>query len=330
MRDVRRREFIALLGSAAVAFPGSVLAQVSTGRRLVAVLVGATPATASYYVIGLEQRMQELGHVAGHDVDIVYRHADGDLARLPALADELIRLKPDVVVAANTQATIAARQATATIPIVAANLSDPVGLALVASHARPGGNVTGILASLDTLPEKQLALAAEVVRGMVKVGMLVNASFQPHVTMRRGAENAAAALAIKLVPVVVRLPDDLDAAFQSLARERVGGLFVLQDPMFLAERQRIATLAIAARLPTMFGLREHVESGGLMSYGIDLRANFRRAADFVDKILKGGKPADLPVELTTKFELVVNLKTAKAIGLTIPESFLARADEVIE
>ena len=327
---MRRREFIWLLGGAAAAFPRGVLAQVSARRQLVAVLVGATAATASRYVTGLEQRMQELGYVAGRDVDIVYRYADGDLARLPALADELVQLKPDVVVAANTQATIAARQATATIPIVAANVTDPVGFGLVASHARPGGNVTGILPSLDTLPEKQLALAAEVVRGTVKMGMLVNASSQAHVIMRQGAENAAAALAIKLMPVVVRLPDDLDAAFQSLARERVGGLFVPQDPMFLAERQRIGILAIAARLPTMFGFREHVESGGLMSYGIDLRANFRRAGDYVDKILKGTKPADLPVELPTKFELVINLKTAKALGLEVPPTLLARADEVIE
>jgi putative ABC transport system substrate-binding protein len=244
--------------------------------------------------------------------------------------DELVRLKPDVVVASNTQLAIAMRQATAAIPIVAATVTDPVGFGLVASHARPGGNVTGMLSTLDTLPEKQLALAAEIVRGTVKMGMLLNPGFQAHAIQRKGAEAAAAGLVIKLVPVEVRLPDDLDAAFQSLARERCDSVLVLQDPMFLTERRRIAMVAIAARLPTMFGFREHVEAGGLMSYGIDLRTNFRRVADYVDKILKGTKPADLPVELSTKFELVVNLKTAKAIGLTIPESFLLRADEVIE
>jgi putative ABC transport system substrate-binding protein len=281
-------------------------------------------------VTGFAQRLQELGYVVGRDVDIVYRYADGDLARLPMLADELVRLKPDVLVAFSTQAAIAASQATAAIPIVAANVTDPVAFGLVASHARPGGNVTGTLATLDTLPEKQLALAAEVVPRAVKVGMLLNVGFQAHAVQRKGAEGAAAALAIKLMPVEVRLPDDLDAAFRSLARERVDGVLVLQDPMFLTERRRIAMLAIAARLPTMFGFREHVEAGGLMSYGIDLRANFRRAADYLDKILKGTKPSDLPVELPTKFELVVNLKTAKTIGLTIPESFLLRADEVIE
>jgi putative ABC transport system substrate-binding protein len=183
---------------------------------------------------------------------------------------------------------------------------------------------------VDTLPEKQLALASEVLRGTVKMGMLFNAGFQAHEVMRKGAEQAAAALTIKLVPVGVGSPDGLDAAFQSLARERVAGVLVLQDPMFISERRRIAMLAIAARLPTMFGFREHVEAGGLMSFGINLHANFRRAADFVDKILKGTKPGDLPVELPTKFELVVNMKTAKALGVAIPEAFLVRADEVIE
>jgi ABC-type uncharacterized transport system substrate-binding protein len=195
----------------------------------------------------------------------------------------------------------------------------------------PGrGDVTGTLATLDTLPEKQLAFAAEVVRGAVKVGMLLNVGFQAHAVQRKGAEGAAAALAIKLMPVEVRLPDDLDAAFQSLARERVDGVLVLQDPMFLTERRRIAMLAIAARLPTIFGFREHVEAGGLMSYGIDLRANYRRAADYVDKILKGTKPRDLPVELPAKFELVVNLKTAKALGIDVPLHLQQLADEVIE
>ena len=239
--------------------------------------------------------MQELGHVAGRDVDIVYRYTDGDLARLPALVDELVRLKPEVVITSNTQAAIAMRQATAAIPIVAVNVTDPVGFGLVASHARPGGNVTGILATVDTLPEKQLALFAEIVPGIAKMGMLLNAGFQAHTIQRKGAEAAAAALAIKLAVVEVRLPDDLDAAFQSLARERLNGVLVLQDPMFLIERQRIAVLAIAARLPTMFGFREHVDAGGLMSYGVNLRANFRRAADYADKILKGTKPSDLPV-----------------------------------
>jgi ABC-type uncharacterized transport system substrate-binding protein len=325
-----RREFITLLGGAAVAWPSAVLAQASSRRPLAAVLSGASLAAASRYVGGFAERMQEIGYVAGRDVDIVYRYADGDLARLPALVDELVRLKPDVLIAVNTQAAIAMRQATAAIPIVAPAVTDPVAFGLVATHARPGGNVTGILATMDTLSGKQLALATEIVPGTLTMGMLFNASFQAHMIQRQGAENAAAALGIKLVPIEFRLPDDLDAAFKSLTRERVEVVLVLQDPVVLAERRRIAMQAVAARLPTMYGFREHVEAGGLMSYGVDLRSNLRRGADYVDKILKGTKPADLPVELPTKFELVINLKTAKAIGLTIAESFLVRADEVIE
>lgn len=325
---MRRREFITLL--AASTWPHGLMAQVSTKRPLVALLHGQSAASASPVVTAFAQRMQELGYVAGRDVDILYRYADGDLARGAVLVDEVIRLKPDVVVTSNTQLAIATRQATASIPIVAANTTDPVGFGLVASHARPGGNVTGILATLDTLPEKQLALAAEVIRDAVKMGMLINAGFQAHAIHRKGSEAAAAALAIKLVPVEVRIAEDFDAAFQFMARERVDGVLVLQDPMSLTERRRIATLAIATRLPTMFGFREHVEAGGLMSYGIDLRSNLRRAADYVDKILKGTKPGDLPVELPTKFELVVNLKTAKALGIDVPLHVQQLADEVIE
>jgi putative ABC transport system substrate-binding protein len=327
---IGRREFIMLLGGGAAAWPYGLIAQVSIKRPLVALLHGQSAASASPVVTAFAQRMQELGYVAGRDVDIVYRYADGDLARGAVLVDEVIRLKPDVVITSNTQLAIATRQATASIPIVAANITDPVGFGLVTSHARPGGNVTGILATLDTLPEKQLALAAEVIRGAVKMGMLVNAGFQAHAIHRKASEAAAAALAIRLVPVEVRMADDFDAAFQFMARERVDGVLVLQDPMSLTERRRIATLAIAARLPTMFGFREHVEAGGLMSYGIDLRGNLRRAADYVDKILKGTKPADLPVELPTKFELVVDLKTAKALGIDVPLHVQQLADEVIE
>jgi putative ABC transport system substrate-binding protein len=329
---IKRRAFvIALGGAAASAFvPCIGDAQVATRRPVVGFLHGQSPAAATHTVAAFARRMQELGYVAGRDVDIQYRYMEGDLARLPAFVEEILRLTPDVVVAGNTQATIAMRQATATIPIVSPAFTDPVGLGLVASHARPGGNVTGILSTVDTLPEKQFALAAEVIPAVAKMGMLLHSAFQAHSIQRKGAESAAAALAIKLVPVEVGFPDDFAAAFQSLTRERVDGVLVLQDPMFLNERRRIAELAIAARLPTMFGLREHVDAGGLMSYGVDLRGGFRRAADYVDKILKGIKPGDLPVELPTKFELVVNLKTAKLLGLKIPEAFLLRADEVIE
>jgi|SRR5262245_6308473 len=325
-----RRNFLTLLGGAAAAWPLAARAQITTRRPLVAVLHGQSSATATRDLAAFAQRIQELGYVEGRTVDIAYRYLNGDLSRLPALVDELVQLKPDIVVTSNTQSAVAVRQATASIPIVAVNVTDPVAFGLVASQARPGGNVTGILSTLDTLPGKQVELGAEVVRNAVKLGLLVNAGFQPHTIHRQGAEAAASALAIKLVPVEVRLPNDLDAAFQSLARERVDGVLVLQDPMFLTERRRIAMLALAVRLPTMFGYREHVEAGGLMSYGIDLRANYRRAADYVDKILQGTKPGDLPVELPTRFELIINLRTAKALGLDVPPTLIARADEVIE
>jgi putative ABC transport system substrate-binding protein len=221
------------------------------------------------------------------------------------------------------------KQATAVIPIVAPTLFDPIGLGLIASLARPGGNVTGIT-SQDTLPEKNVELAVEAIRGVVKIGVLFNPAFQGHVIRRKAVEDAVIARAINLVSAEARLPADLDAAFQSMARQHVDCVIVLGEPMFYVERRRIAALAIEARLPTMFVARAHVEAGGLMSYGGNLNANFRRAADYVDKILRGVRPADIPVEQPTKLDLVINLKTARAIGLTISEAFLVRADEVIE
>ena len=268
---MRRREFITLLGgaaAAAAAWPLTARAQGSAKRPLVALLAGQSASASARLVASFAQRMQELGYGAGRNVEIVYRYMDGDLARVPPLVKELIELQPDVMVITNTEATIAMRQATAAIPIVSAAVTDPVAFGLVASHARPGGNVTGILATLDSLPEKQLALAAEVVHGARKMGLLIQTGFRAHAVQRQGAEAAAAALAITLVPVEARLPGDLDAAFRSLARERVDGVMVLQAPLFLTERQQIAALATAAKLPTMFGFREHAVAGGLMSYGV--------------------------------------------------------------
>jgi putative ABC transport system substrate-binding protein len=220
--------------------------------------------------------LHELGYVEGLNIDIVYRYADGDLTRMPALADELVRLNPGAIVAANTAATLALKRATATIPIVCVGLTDPEGFGFIASMARPGGQVTGILITLDTLPAKLLQLELEVLPRTSRIGLLVNVSNPMHVNFRRYAETAAATFARKLVPVEVHLPDDLDAAFQTLVRECVDLGLVIYDPMFLLERRRIAALATAARLPTMYGLREHVKDGGLMSYGIDLRESFRR------------------------------------------------------
>jgi len=242
--------------------------------------------------------------------------------------DELIRHKPNVIVATNALAGLAAAQVTASIPIVTVNGSDPVSIGLATSLARPKGNVTGLYVDYVSFVGKQLELGFELVPGAKRAGMLVNVN---NVTLvRQGAETAAQAMAANLIPVEIRTPADIDSAFQTLARERVRIVIALADVMFLNERRRMAELAIAAQLPVVYAFREHVEAGGLMSYGVDVRANFRRAAAYVDKILKGAKPADLPFEQPTKFELVINLKAAKALGLTIPESFLLRADEVIE
>jgi putative ABC transport system substrate-binding protein len=326
-RHTRRREFIILLGGAAASRPVVTLAKVLTKRPLIAVLIGASQAVSQRNRNALTQGLQELGYVEGRDYDIEYRYADGDVTRQPALVDELIRHRPNVIVTGNALAGLAAKQATASIPIVAIS-GDPVSLGLATSHARPKGNVTGIFVDYVSLVGKQLELGFELMPGTKRAGMLVNVN---NVTIvRQGAETAAQAMAANLIPVEIRTPADIDSAFQTLARERVRIVIALADPMFLNERRRMAELAIAAQLPVVYAFREHVEAGGLMSYGVDVRVNFRRAAGYVDKILKGAKPADLSFEQPTKFELVINLKAAKAIGLTIPESFLLRADEVIE
>jgi putative tryptophan/tyrosine transport system substrate-binding protein len=328
---VRRREFITLLGGAVLTQASTpALAEVAGKRPLIALLVGASAAISSRYVSGFAQGMRELGYVEGRNCGFVYRYADGDLTRMPALAEEVAQLKPNVIVAGPTGGVLAAKQAAPTIPIVGAALTDPLGLGLVASHARPGGKVTGILITLDTLPGKQLELVLELMRGATRIGLLGTTVNPISAVTRRNAETAAAALAVKLVPVEVGAPDDLDRAFRALQDAAVEIVLVLQEAMFLSERRRIAELAAAARLPSMYSFREHVVDGGLMSYGTSLHDSYRRTATYVDRILKGTEPGDLPIELPTRLELVVNLQTAKALGMTIPESFLLRADEVIE
>jgi putative ABC transport system substrate-binding protein len=327
---MRRRQFIGLFAAAVASRPVITLGQVSAQRPLIGVLLGGSQATGQRNRNALTQGLQELGYVEGRDYDIEYRYADGDVTRQPMQADELIRHKPNVIVATNALAGLAATQATASIPIVTVTGADPVSLGLATSLARPKGNVTGLYVDYVSLVGKQLELGFELMPGVKvkRAGMLVNLNNVP--TVRQGAETAAQAMAAKLIPVEIRTPADIDNAFQTLARERVRIVIALADLMFLNERRRMAELAIAAQLPVVYAFREHVEADGLMSYGIDMRANFRRAAAYVGKILKGAKPADLPFEQPTKFELVINLKAAKALGLTIPEAFLLRADEVIE
>jgi len=274
--------------------------------------------------------MRELGYLEGRDYGLEDRYADGDGSRLPLLAEELVRLKPDVILVGTTPGALAAKQATASIPIVGINMTDPVGFGLIASEARPGTNVTGVLYRLEGMAGKQMEIALDLMPGTSKMGVLVDVTNPSNMLQLREVEAAAGKLAVSIAPVNIRTADEISAAIQAFVRERASIVIVLAAAMFVNARRQIATFALASHLPTIYNFREHVEDGGLISYGVDLRQNFRRAAYFVDKILKGAKPADLPIEFPTKVELVVNVTTAKAIGLTIPPTLLGRADEVIE
>jgi len=330
---MKRRDLILRLGGGAVASASLPLvagAQVSAKRALIAVLMVGTSASTARYRSGLLQGLREAGYVEGRNLDLVERYADGFLERLPALAKELVGVKPDVIVAHVSSAALALQRTTTTMPIVVAAMADPVRVGLIASDARPGGNVTGILVNLDGLPGKQLQVAAELVPGATRIGFLFNAANPGIAFMRPEVEAAAATLALKLVIAEVRAPNDLDAAFQLLARERVDSVLLSQDAMLNAERSRIAALAAAARLPWVTGQREFVEAGAVISYGINARESFRRLGTYIDRILKGAKPGELPVELPAGLEMVINLKSAKALGLTVAPELLGHADEVIE
>ncbi len=274
--------------------------------------------------------LRELGYVERQNIDIEYRWAEAKYDRLPDLAAELVRLRVDIIVAAAVPAIQAAKEATRTIPIVMAIVIDPVATGLVASLARPGGNITGLSIMAPELVGKQLELLKEVVPKVSRVAVLWNPTNAGSPPQLREAEVAARALGVRLQPLEARDPTEIDSAFAAMAKERAGALIVLVDSTLGDHRARIAALATRSRLPSMYGITEHAEAGGLMAYGPSLRDSFRRAATYVDKILKGAKPADLPVEQPTKFELVINLKTAKALGLTIPQSILIRADHVIQ
>jgi putative ABC transport system substrate-binding protein len=326
---IGRRDFITLVSGAA-AWPLAARAQLPAKRALIAMLVSGSSDGYSANVLAFRRGLQELRYTEGHDLEIAYRYADGDPARMPALAAELVKLKPDVIVTTSTSAAQAAKQATTAVPIVSSILTDPVGNGLAASEARPGGNVTGIQFTLGGLTGKQLELAREVMPQTSTVGLLVHMKSASNPPQRRDAEAAANTLGIRVVPTDINRPDQLDTAFQVYARQSVDWVIVLGDALFNSERDRIASLAISLRLPTIFSNRENVEAGGLISYGVDLAANHHRAAYYVDKILKGAKAGDLPIEFPTKLALAINLNTAKTLGLNIPPTVVAGADEVIE
>ena len=277
------------------------------------------------------QGLRELGYVEGQNIIIEWRFSEGRAEQLPVLAAELVRLKVDLIVASGTPAALPAKNATRTIPIVMLAVGDPVGSGLIASLARPGGNITGLtlLAGMEIVG-KHLELLKEAVPKISRVAVLLNPANQSHVLRLREVEVAGRSLGVQLQVLEARGPEEFDGAFAAMTRERAGALFVFADPVFLRDRTRLADLAAKRRLPAVYELKEHAEAGGLMAYGASLPHMWRRAATYVDKILKGAKPADLPVEQPTKLELVINLKTAKALGLTIPPSILVRADQLIE
>jgi putative ABC transport system substrate-binding protein len=326
---MKRRQFFAVLGGAIITCPAAVLSQQLPKRPLIGWLGGATRASGSRQLGGLIRGLLELGYIEGSTIDIEYRWAEGDLTRQPAQAKELVELKPAVIIAANEAGALAAKRATTTIPIVCPSLYEPVRRGVITSQARPGGNVTGILFLFEGLTGKQVELVMELVPGVSGVGMLFNTASDMSSLLQRELEVAAKARHIKFVTGEVRSRSDIEAAFQELARN-VQAVIVPADAMFLTEAHRIVPWLAAARVPGIHSYREHVEASGLISYGVNLPENFRRAALFVDKILKGAKPGDLPVEFPTKLELVVNSRTARELGLAIPQSILLRADEVIE
>jgi len=326
---VKRREFITLFGGAAAAWPLAARGQQAGKLPTIGFLGQSTRSAASEWVAAFVQRLRELGWMEGRTITIEYRWSEGREERFAEIAAELVRLKVDVILTSGTPEVLAAKQATSVIPIVFATAGDPVGNGLIASLARPGGNVTGMSLQSNDTAGKRVELLREVVPSLRRLAILANVG-NPFSVLELGeAQAAARALGLEVDTLEIRRPEDIAPAFEAL-KGRAQALYVCADGLVNANRIRINTLALSVRLPTIHGYRDYVEAGGLMSYGANLPDLFRRSADYVDKILRGAKPADIPVEQPTKFDLVINLTTAKALGLDVPSSLLARADEVVE
>jgi ABC-type uncharacterized transport system substrate-binding protein len=325
---MNRRAFIGGLAAATVLAPMAAYTQTPAKARRIGLLMTTTPTAAAHIVAAFAEGLRELGHVEGTHVVFEYRWAEGHRERFVEMAADLVRQHVDVLVASSQAAALAAQRATRTIPIVMVNASDPVEAGLVASLARPGGNVTGLSQQLTReIRAKQLQLLKEALPKMSRVAVLHSAATTVGL---REYEAAGQTLDVRIKVVEIRNRDDLENAFAAMARERIDALLVPADPFLFTERQRVTELARERRLPGMYSTREDAEAGGLMSYSARLSEQFRRAALYVDKILRGASPATLPVEAPSQYELVINLKTAKALALTIPQSLLQRADQVIE
>jgi putative tryptophan/tyrosine transport system substrate-binding protein len=324
---IRRRQFITLLGGVAPVWPLAARAQQAEKVPTIGFLGTTTASAWGPWTAAFVQRLRELGWIEGRNLAIEYRWADGRTGRFAEIAAEFVRLKVDVIVAGGS-AAVAAKQATSVIPIVVV-LGDPIATGLVASLARPGGNVTGLSNQQTDLHGKRLELLREVLPSLRRLAIMANVDYPEAVLEVREVQAISKTLGLEVATVEIRRAEDIAPAFEAL-KGRADALYVITDALVSTNRIRINTFALAARLPTMHGVRDYVEAGGLMSYGASYSDLFRRAGDYVDKILRGAKPGDIPVVQPTKFDLVINLTTAKALGLTVPESFLLRADEVIE
>jgi putative ABC transport system substrate-binding protein len=324
-----RREFITLLGGAAAAWPVAARAQ-HQRKRMIGLLAAASPKSAEPQYVAILDGLRELGYIEGRDFEIVCRSAFGVMDRLPALAEELVSLKPDVLIGAPGLAVLALHQITTTIPILGFMLADEIRLGLVASIARPGGNVTGLSMRLDGMIGKQIELARELVPGQSTVGILFNPTSVEAINQFAEARTASASLKLLPIPIEASAPSQINLALQQFKVRGVPIAVVLYDALFFQERKQIAEVPMAKQLPLVYAARDHVAEGGLISYGVSLKSNARRMTAYIDKILKGANAADLPIEFPTQLELVINLKTADTLGLAIPPTLLARADEVIE
>ena len=325
---IRRREFITLLGGAAATWPLAARAQQAGKLTTIGFLGTSTPADLSQRTVAFVQRLRELGWIEGRTIAIEYRWAEGHDERLTEIAAELVRLKVDVIVTVGS-AIPSVKQATSVIPIVFAISGDPIGMGLVASLARPGGNVTGLSSQATDLAGKRVELLREVIPGLRRLAIMANVGYPAAVLDMREVEAATRMLGLEAVTTEIQRAENIAPGLEAL-KGRADALYVCGDPLVVANRIRINILALGARLPAMYSSREYVEGGGLMSYGPNTADLFRRAAEYVDKILRGAKAGDIPVEQPTKFELAIHLTTAKVLGLTIPPALLARADEVIE
>ncbi len=326
---IRRREFITLLGGAAT-WPLAVKAQQPAKVWRVGMLETASPELNGANLSAFYKGLRELGYVAGQNLVIEYRSTDGRNERLPDFVSELIRLKVDLIVLRGTPQVLAVKNATSTIPVVMAAVANPVGLGIVADLAHPGGTITGLTSFVTEVEAKRIELLKEIVPGMRRVAAIWDSSNPTTAIQLEGQQTAARSLAIEITHLPVQNAADVSRAFEAAINERIDAIVVAIDTVTSTNRRQIVDLAARYRLPAIYASREFVDDGGLMTYGVSYPQLYYRAASFVDKILKGAKPADIPVEQPTKLELILNLKTAKALGLAIAPSVLARADEVIE